>query len=406
MQEETTVFTLDVSDESIKRNTMRFVWMFRGVTLVDVNEKGKLKVRGCFDEIEMGRILWEEIDNSVDIITDPMQSSEQNYHIPGLNTAYNYLNPPKEQVTSVEVKNGFYLRVMGGEFHKLEMVMKLKYVDKDVKLCQGKDVEVEPKKQPDADNTIPKKTFGHGTRQYEPVQRQQGIHNQARQPLNNGPADGPFYVQTNQLPMYWREVMDKRNAKNPFLQQQKGGYAAQNFGKKKQQLDQVNQPKPEGGMFKNWFGGKKQPDKVNHEVYKPRNAEFHYPQMRKGRDGKYKYVNPFTASLGSEGSTSSFRASEFATSSRRNRSSSLSGSSSAMDLSQFTQQGSSMAYSSQFTPPSSSSSFSHSRSRSSENLSQSTFSSSIGNPYTSLGSNRSSQSNRGQSSTQTQRRHA
>ncbi|XP_010445211.1 PREDICTED: uncharacterized protein LOC104727836 [Camelina sativa] len=458
MQEEKTAeFKLDLSDESVKRNTMKIVWMFQGVTLVDINEKGILKVKGYFDKYVMGEILQQEIDNSVDII----HKSEQN-RISGFDTVYNYFHTPKTQeivvfefrvlneliipaameiiwefsgVTSVEVEKDFYLRVKGGEIKKFYMVTKLKEVDKHVKIIwDGQDLEEAepPKKQPDVGSsklqTEPgiktKNMYGYGygvpAPQHEPFKRKQGI-NQAKQPLIydaaarvHAPAGGPFVFnqhqwikEANQLPIH-----DKQNANKPFLQPQKEGvYVAHNHGKKKQE-----------GVFAKMFGlNKEQPQVKKEEGFKRdiQNAQHFDPQIKKGPDGKYHIYNPYDGglqeietslarTLGSKGSTSSFKKTEFGSSGTRSHSS-FSRSSSATNLSQSILQSSNTAYSSHSTLPSSSWNPSHSRSRSSENLSQSlsstatyssqpTISSNRVNPYQSLKSNGASGFTRGKSS--------
>ncbi|XP_010442810.1 PREDICTED: uncharacterized protein LOC104725781 [Camelina sativa] len=156
MQEETVEFKMDVSDENIKREAMRVVWMDSGVTLVDIKEKGILKVKGIFGKIVMGSKLYE-IDNSVDII-NPMGKPGPS-RIPGLSTVYNYLTTPKIQeivvfkfkvlddsmkrdamkaiwefsgITSVEVKKDNQVEVKGGEFNKISMSTKLKEIDEYV----------------------------------------------------------------------------------------------------------------------------------------------------------------------------------------------------------------------------------------------------------------------------------
>ncbi|XP_023633391.1 uncharacterized protein LOC111829012 [Capsella rubella] len=156
MEGETVEFKMDVSDESIKREAMRVVWMDSGVTFADINEKGKVKVKGRFDKMEMGRKL-QKIDSSVDII-NPMGKPGQS-RIPGLSTAYSYLTTPTMQeilvfkfkvlnfhiipdvmeviwefsgVTSVEVKGDDQVEVNGGDFNKIAMAAKLKGIDENV----------------------------------------------------------------------------------------------------------------------------------------------------------------------------------------------------------------------------------------------------------------------------------
>ncbi|KAG7605840.1 unnamed protein product [Arabidopsis thaliana] len=158
MQEETVEFKMDVSDESIKREAMKIVWMFSGVTLVDIKEKGILKVKGKFDKIDMGSKLHEK-DKSVDIINP--NGNRGQYRIPGYTTVYNYLTTPKIQeivvfkfnvldekikrdvmeviwefsgITSVELKRDHQLEVKGGEFNKIAMSTKLKRIDESVSL--------------------------------------------------------------------------------------------------------------------------------------------------------------------------------------------------------------------------------------------------------------------------------
>ncbi|EOA14416.1 hypothetical protein CARUB_v10027617mg [Capsella rubella] len=170
---------MDVSDESIKQEAMRVVWMFSGVTFVDIKEKGILKVKGIFDKIEMGSKL-QEIDKSVDIINQMGKPGQS--RIPGLSTVYSYLTTPKIQeilvfkfkvlnfhiipdvmeviwefsgthyhksiygyvkpnksmiviylcVTSVEVKGDDQVEVNGGDFNKIAMAAKLKGIDENV----------------------------------------------------------------------------------------------------------------------------------------------------------------------------------------------------------------------------------------------------------------------------------
>ncbi|CAH8279400.1 unnamed protein product [Arabidopsis lyrata] len=155
MPEETVDFKMDVSDENIKREAMKIVWMFSGVTFVDIKEKGILKVRGKFDKIEIGRKL-HELDKSVDII-NPLGKPGQ-YRIPSLTTVYSYFTPKIQEVvvfkfkvldeklkrdamkviwefsgiTSVEVKRVDRLEVKGGEFNKIAMSTKLKGIDESV----------------------------------------------------------------------------------------------------------------------------------------------------------------------------------------------------------------------------------------------------------------------------------
>ncbi|CAH8383585.1 unnamed protein product [Eruca vesicaria subsp. sativa] len=64
---EKVVFKLDVFDERIKQRAMKVVCEFPGVTLIDVKEKGKLKVSGEFDKFEMTKKL-KKIYKYVDII--------------------------------------------------------------------------------------------------------------------------------------------------------------------------------------------------------------------------------------------------------------------------------------------------------------------------------------------------
>ncbi|KAG7605841.1 hypothetical protein ISN45_At05g048200 [Arabidopsis thaliana x Arabidopsis arenosa] len=193
---------MDVSDENIKREAMKIVWMYSGVTFVDIKEKGILKVKGKFQKIQMGGKLYE-IDKSVDII-NPTGKPGKSY-MPGLNTVYNYVTTPKMQeilifkfevlnehiiqdameviwefsgtytptqtyvyikpnksmivgniqftsfcivrclllgVTSVEVKGVDKLEVKGGEFNKIAMSAKLKDIDESVTVIikEGLDV--------------------------------------------------------------------------------------------------------------------------------------------------------------------------------------------------------------------------------------------------------------------------
>ncbi|CAN7006367.1 unnamed protein product [Brassica rapa subsp. trilocularis] len=65
--QEKVVFKLDVFDERIKRRAMKVVCEFPGVTLIDVKEKGKLKVSGEFDKFQMTKKL-KKIYEYVDII--------------------------------------------------------------------------------------------------------------------------------------------------------------------------------------------------------------------------------------------------------------------------------------------------------------------------------------------------
>ncbi|XP_023633390.1 uncharacterized protein LOC17876148 [Capsella rubella] len=159
---------MDVSDESIKQEAMRVVWMFSGVTFVDIKEKGILKVKGIFDKIEMGSKL-QEIDKSVDIINQMGKPGQS--RIPGLSTVYSYLTTPKIQeillfkfkvlddikkrdamkviwefsgITSVEVKGDDQLEVKGGEFNKIAMSTKVKDIDEFVSVIikAGPEVQV------------------------------------------------------------------------------------------------------------------------------------------------------------------------------------------------------------------------------------------------------------------------
>ncbi|KAL0843923.1 hypothetical protein Bca101_017169 [Brassica carinata] len=61
------VFKLDVLDQRIKQRAMKVVCEFPGVTLIDVKEKGKLKVSGEFDKFQMTKKL-KKIYEHVDII--------------------------------------------------------------------------------------------------------------------------------------------------------------------------------------------------------------------------------------------------------------------------------------------------------------------------------------------------
>ncbi|CAN7006368.1 heavy metal-associated isoprenylated plant protein 10 [Brassica rapa] len=65
--QEKVVFKLDVFDERIKQRAMKVVCDFPGVTLIDVKEKGKLKVSGEFDKFQMTKKL-KKIYKYVDII--------------------------------------------------------------------------------------------------------------------------------------------------------------------------------------------------------------------------------------------------------------------------------------------------------------------------------------------------
>ncbi|KAJ4870394.1 Copper transport protein family [Raphanus sativus] len=78
--QEKVVFKLDVFDEKIKRRAMKVVCEFPGVTLIDVKEKGKLKVSGEFDKFQMTKKL-KKIYEYVDIIAlerdgEPKQKSD------------------------------------------------------------------------------------------------------------------------------------------------------------------------------------------------------------------------------------------------------------------------------------------------------------------------------------------
>ncbi|CAA0409387.1 unnamed protein product [Arabidopsis thaliana] len=155
MQVETVEFKMDVSDENIKREVMKIVWMF-SVTFVDIKEKGILKVKGKYDKIQMGSKL-HELDNSVDIINQMGKTGQ--YRIPSLTSVYSYFTTPNIQevvvfkfkvldekmkrdameviwefsgITSVEVKRDNQLEVKGGEFNKIAMSTKLKEIDESV----------------------------------------------------------------------------------------------------------------------------------------------------------------------------------------------------------------------------------------------------------------------------------
>ncbi|KAG7605842.1 hypothetical protein AtNW77_Chr5g0137671 [Arabidopsis thaliana] len=408
-QEKTVEFKLDVSDENIRRNTMKIVWRFP-VTFVDIKEKGILKVRGKFDHIEMREILQQHIDESVDLI-NPMKKSEKK-QIPGLATVFNYFKTPATKeivvfefrvlderiipkameviwefpVTSVEIENDFYLKVKGGEINKEVMKTQLKDVDKHVKIkWHGQDVEEEPKKQSEAGGSklqpeqLSKKKNIYEDAYGEHLKKQQGI-NQAKQPAFYDDwlleeAHGRFnqqqgFKQENLLPIYGgahAQGLYKQNANKVFQAQPKGGFAALNLGEKKKQAE-VKKQNQDAGWFGNMFGNQQ-------------------PQVKQDFRGKRENqhaqrIDPLIIQ-------------EFGSSSTRNRSS-FSRSSSAMDLSQTTSS-SSVAYSSYSTTPNSSRNSSHSRSRSSENLSQFQ-SNSTGNSYTSSQSNTASGSKQGQSS--------
>ncbi|XP_010445163.1 PREDICTED: uncharacterized protein LOC104727786 [Camelina sativa] len=64
---EKVVFKLEVFEERIKRRAMKVVCDFPGVTLIDVKEKGKLKVMGEFDKFEMTKKL-KKVYEFVDIL--------------------------------------------------------------------------------------------------------------------------------------------------------------------------------------------------------------------------------------------------------------------------------------------------------------------------------------------------
>ncbi|EOA14127.1 hypothetical protein CARUB_v10027272mg [Capsella rubella] len=143
MQGETVKFKMDVSDQNIKREAMRVVWMFSGVIMVDVEELGIVKVKGIFDKIEM-RIKLQEIDNSVDIII-PVPEHEHSFLIPPkLKFPFKALNVRLIRdameviwefpgVTSVEVnKDDVQLEVNDGDFDKIAMAAKLKDIDENV----------------------------------------------------------------------------------------------------------------------------------------------------------------------------------------------------------------------------------------------------------------------------------
>ncbi|EOA14947.1 hypothetical protein CARUB_v10028293mg [Capsella rubella] len=58
---EKVVFKLEVFEERIRRRAMKVVCDFPGVTLIDVKEKGKLKVTGEFDKFEMTKKLRKKV---------------------------------------------------------------------------------------------------------------------------------------------------------------------------------------------------------------------------------------------------------------------------------------------------------------------------------------------------------
>ncbi|XP_010442811.1 PREDICTED: uncharacterized protein LOC104725783 [Camelina sativa] len=151
---QTVKFKMDVSDKNIKREAMRAVWMLSGVTLVDIEEIGIIKVKGIFDKIEM-RSKLQEIDSSVDIII-PVPEHEHSFLIPPkLKFPFKVFNRRIIRdameviwefpgVTSVEVNgDDVQLEVNDGEFDKIEMAAKLKDIDESASVIikAGPDVQ-------------------------------------------------------------------------------------------------------------------------------------------------------------------------------------------------------------------------------------------------------------------------
>ncbi|XP_010482641.1 PREDICTED: uncharacterized protein LOC104761282 [Camelina sativa] len=295
--EETVELKMDLSDENIRREAMRLVWMVSGVTFVDIKEKGILKVKGVFDKMELGRKLQEN-DDSVDII-NPMGNPAQS-RIPGLSTVYSYLTTPKVQeilvfkfkvlnksiipyvmeviwefsgVTSVEVKGDDQVEVNGEEFSKIAMAKKLKDIDESVSVI----IKAEPGVQ-----AAPNNGTSYGTKitnalssfrmPSAPVRVPPPAPVRPPAPVYAGGRGKSFddgFNKPNQQPILnavaarVRDFVYKPNA-NKFK------HYAEIMGRNKPQ-PQVKDQEEEGGMF-GFFGKKQQPDqkdKCAREIPKP-----------------------------------------------------------------------------------------------------------------------------------------
>ncbi|VYS70141.1 unnamed protein product [Arabidopsis thaliana] len=320
MQEETVEFKMDVSDESIKREAMKIVWMFSGVTLVDIKEKGILKVKGKFDKIDMGSKLHEK-DKSVDIINP--NGNRGQYRIPGYTTVYNYLTTPKIQeilifkfevlnehiiqdameviwefsgVTSVEVKGVDKLEVKGGEFNKIAMSAKLKDIDESVTVIikEGLDESIGSSNGTNFNIKNALSAFRVPSRVRvprpppPPVRPASPVYAAGRGKKFNKGNEFPTYKQPifNAIAAQVRDLLPKANA-NKFML---GQHNAEILGRKKAQPEvkqqnhndaqapdkkkqppEVKQNEQEGGFF-GFFGKKKQQpqkEKVVSEIPKP-----------------------------------------------------------------------------------------------------------------------------------------
>ncbi|EOA14180.1 hypothetical protein CARUB_v10027330mg [Capsella rubella] len=116
--------------------------MLLGVTLVDISEKGILKVKGLFDKIEMGSKL-REIDNSISIIIGRPMHSVMIPPKPKFEVKFNDFDEDIIQVameviwtlpgvTSVEVKGDDVQLGMNEDFDTNVIVTKLKDIDENV----------------------------------------------------------------------------------------------------------------------------------------------------------------------------------------------------------------------------------------------------------------------------------